>query len=196
MTDETEFRLYSAKGANTKNDVVWAHSVSEVPPKKVAKYTPTVRVWAGVSQAGRTNLHFYTGNLSAKAYIAILKKAKKEMDSIFPGGHWTFQHDGATAHSAASTNKWLRDNVPDFIRSGPHGDWPPNSPDLNWIEGIWGVLADRVNAPPVPTTALALKRKLRREWNHLTPELFANSVRGMPGRLRKVIATKGEPLRK
>ena len=196
MSDETEMRLYSAKGANTKNDVVWAHSRSEVPPRQVVAHPPTVRLWAGVAKTGRTNLHFYKGNLTAKEYVKILKKAKPEMLRIFGRSRWTYGHDGAAAHKAAKTNQWLEANVPAFIRSGPNGDWPANSPDLNWIEGIWGVLADRVNQPRAPRTTTGLERKLRKVWKNLEPELFQNAVRGMPDRLKQVIATNGKPLRK
>lgn len=196
MTDETEFRLFAAKGANTKNDVVWAHDPSEVPPREVVAFPPTVRCWGGVAAAGKTKLHFYEGNLSGKRYRAILKKAKKEMHDIFDDDDWTYGHDGAPAHGDAKTNRWLENNVPDFIRSGRNGEWPPNSPDLNWIEGIWSILADRVNQPKPPTTARGLKRKLRRVWNNLEPAILENSARSMPDRLRQVIATGGKVLKK
>ena len=47
-------------------------------------------------------------------------------------GHedWCFQYDGASAHKPKSTNKWLEEHVPEHITSGPNGDWPANSPDL------------------------------------------------------------------
>src|SRR5690242_11785206 len=107
MTDETEFALVRA--SNSRNDVVWAHTRDEVPPREIDKYSPSLRFWAGASSRGRTSLHFYSGNLTAAKYQSILAEALPEITAIFGHHHWTFQHDGATCHSARATNLWLDD---------------------------------------------------------------------------------------
>ncbi|CAG9794164.1 unnamed protein product [Diatraea saccharalis] len=41
---------------------------------------------------------------------------------------WTFQHNSAPGHKARTTQIWLEQNVPHFIKGD---DWPSASPDLN-----------------------------------------------------------------
>lgn len=135
ITDEKDFNLFAA--TNPQNDRVWATDPSKVPPVELVKHASGVKVWAGVSATGKTRLHFYTGTISATQYLKILNKAKKEMHACFEDeDDWTFQHDGASAHKAKKTNKWLEENVPNFIASGPFGEWPAQSPDLSIIENV------------------------------------------------------------
>ena len=105
---------------------------------EVKQYSAKVRVWGGVSAQGHTRLLIYKDDLTGPKYLALLKKAKPDFDKIFGSGNrsWTFVHDGASPHKARMTNEWLEQNVPNYIESGPHGEWPANSPDLNPIEQV------------------------------------------------------------
>ena len=101
------------------------------------------------------------GELNASKYRdAVLKKVKPDFASIFGTHAWTFLHDGASPHKAASTNAWLDENVSDYIPSGPTGEWPANSPDLNIIEQIWGTMTDRL-AEKRPSSIAALKTRVK-----------------------------------
>jgi transposase len=194
MTDEAEFLLVP-KG-NTKNDIVWVRDGDEVPPLEQDSHSASVRFWAGVAASGRTSLHFYEGTLNGRRYRAILEEALPEMNQLFDQQDWTFLHDGAPAHSDAKTNKWLEANVPRFIKSGPAGKWPAKSPDLNWIENLFGIMSTRVTEPRAPTTRKGLKRKLTAVWDEISDETLRKCARGMPQRLRSVIQTKGAALEK
>ena len=90
-----------------------------------------VRVWGGISIDGKTDLIIYEGSLGAKKYVEILEKAKPSMK---PRQNWTFLH--TSGHKAKLTNEWLDQNVPNHITSGPTGEWPANSPDLNPMERL------------------------------------------------------------
>ena len=189
MTDETEFLLVPR--GNSKNDVVWARNVEAFPLIEQDAHSASVRVWAGVSALGRTSLHFYDGNLNGERYRELLVEALPEMQQIFGDADWTFQHDGATSHSDKKTNEWLASNVPHYIPSGPKGEWPAKSPDLNWIENMWSIVAWRVSEGKVPGTLSTLKQKLKRVWSQIPDETLQQCASGMPERLREVIKKKG-----
>jgi hypothetical protein len=194
MTDETEVSL--VQKPNSKNDIIWAPKGADVTPVDVEQYPHTLRFWAGASAKGHTKLHFFTGNLDANEYQHILTDALPEFTKIFGSRSWAFQHDGAPAHSAKSTNDWLRANVPEFICSGPAGDWPAKSPDLNWIENIWGVLGQKCSEGEVPRSVGALKRRVIKAWESIPAKTFENCAKSMPKRLADVVRNKGEPLDK
>ncbi len=55
-------------------------------------------------------------------------------DQLFKDADFIFQQDLAPAHTAKSTNSWLNDHGVCVL------DLPANSPDLNPIENLWGIV--------------------------------------------------------
>ena len=54
--------------------------------------------------------------------------------------NFTFQQDGAPAHTAAMTQEWIGQHCPDMIKKD---EWPPNSPDPNPLDcHVWGALLE------------------------------------------------------
>lgn len=189
MTDETDFKLFGT--TNPQNDRVWAKSGSQVPPRQVVKHSAALKVWGGTSAVGKTSLYFYEGTMGAKKYLPILKKMLPEAEEMFDDENWTFQHDGASAHKAKMINTWLEENVPNHITSGPTGEWPANSPDLNWQENVWSMMDEEVYKDPPPQTMAALKRRVKKAWRNLDQTTLGKMAKGMKQRLCDVIAKKG-----
>src|SRR5271156_3164579 len=79
--------------------------------------------------------------MNHNAQLQILKPMIAEAKKHFGRKKFTWQHDGASSHSAEETQDWLTNNVPDFIqlknrkRSSKYDDqWPPKSPGLNPLD--------------------------------------------------------------
>jgi hypothetical protein len=108
---------------------VYAHSspeAAQVIPKVQRGHHPApLMVWWGVSYEGVSELHFCAQGVktNAKSYQDdILEKVVKPLnDTMFNSRHWIFQQDSAPAHKAKSTQRWLENHTPEFIRAE---DWP------------------------------------------------------------------------
>jgi len=192
MTDEKEFTLY--KPVNPQNVRVYCRTRSEVPAQKQVKYPPKVSVWGGISSKGKLPLQFYEGTIKQAQCLKIYKKMLPAAKKMFGGEDWTFMHDGAPAHTAKTVNKWLEEEVPEYISSGQHGEWPGNSPDCNWLENAWGIMNAEIEKAP-PTSVAGLKRKIKKVWNDIPLEFMQNSANSMKKRMRTLIKNGGEYLK-
>ena len=71
--------------------------------------------------------------------------------------------------------------------------WPPNSPDLNPIEHIWGYLKLRVNKRTINVTnAVQFESIIRDEWSKISKSYLRALVASMPARCTAVIAARGK----
>ena len=88
----------------------------------------------GASKFGKTTLHIVNPGtkVNGENYRnELLEMMLPEMRVLAGGGHFTFQQDGARAHTAKDTVAYLKDNVPEFIEPE---NWPPHSSDLNPVD--------------------------------------------------------------
>jgi hypothetical protein len=53
--------------------------------------------------------------------------------------NWIFQQDNNRAHTSQIVKKWLSAHAFDVM------EWPLKSPDLSWIETMWGYVSKQLS---------------------------------------------------
>ena len=94
-----------------------------------------------------------------------------------------FMQDGARAHQAKDTLKFLQRHKINYI-----ADWPANSPDLNPIEQMWAYINRRLSHERAPASNPGeLKAMIERIWDEIPQKVINNHVMSF---MTKVAACK------
>ena len=194
FSDEKLFTVEEA--SNRQNDRILSTKASVIPEelklvKRVQKPS-SVMVWGGISAVGRTPLVFIPVGVKINALTyqnLILEPILKELKvNMFENQPFLFQQDGAPAHTANSTQEWLRNELPDFISKE---EWPPSSPDLNPLDFcVWSILEAKACSKPHRNIE-SLKASVVKEWANIPQETLRIAVEAVPKRLNAIIRKKG-----
>ncbi len=92
----------------------------------------------------------------------------------------------AVYQEVLATSTWFKDH------GIPVLNWPANSPDLNPIENLWGIVKRKMRYAR-PNNAEELKATIRATWALITPEQCHRLIDSMPRRIAAVIQAKGAP---
>ncbi len=97
-----------------------------------------------------------------------------------------------------SSRTWHLPTLPKVTKSwfNDHGvtvlDWPANSPDLNPIENLWGIVKRKMRDTR-PNNADELKATVKETWASIAPQQCHKLITSMPRRIEAVIKAKGAP---
>ncbi|GFU49113.1 transposable element Tcb2 transposase [Trichonephila clavipes] len=99
------------------------------------------------------------------------------VQTSFPGECPLYQDDNAPIHTAKIVQEWFSEHE----REVGHLDWPPQSPNVNIIEHLWGNLESKLRARfPPPSTLSALETALHEEWLHIPLQVVHNLYVSIP----------------
>ena len=140
-------------------------------------------VWGAIGSKSKTELQVIKGNINTQQYQEIFVKADDELKRLYPRG-FTFDQAGASCHTSQSTMNWLQTSG---WRVSP---WPSNSPDLNPIENVWGLMKKQVGKKR-PKTIQELEEIVKEVWNGLSLDYLKSLIKNMPNRIKKCIDQKG-----
>lgn len=150
----------------------------------------SVMVWGCMTDSGVGEMFVCEGRMDSTKYINVLESALvPSFSTLFGDTNMDgvrFQQDNAPCHKSARTMTWFRENNIELL------EWPAQSPDLNPIEHLWGILKRKVRRHTI-TTKEDLKRRLREEWNNISTEDCKKLVTSLPARISAVIKARGGP---
>lgn len=144
-------------------------------------------VWGIISTKGPGKLYIVEGNMNAAQYKTVLTtRALPQLHEWFPNGDCMFMHDGAPCHRAKVIKQFLDSENIAIL------DWPGNSPDLNPIENVWGIIKRRI-AGKTTTCKQELISSVIQHWfrDATLPDTLSKLIDSIPQRIRAVIDAKG-----
>ncbi len=132
--------------------------------KSSVKFPQSVMIWAAMSSAGVGPLCFLKSTVNAAIYQKILEHFMlPSADKLYGDADFIFQQDLAPAHTAKGTKSWFNDHGVTVL------DWPANSPDLNPIENLWGIVKRKMRDTR-PNNADELKATVKETWASIPPQ--------------------------
>ena len=198
VSDSKIFWL-SRKGIGNK---VWVLYGAEPPVEAAYRDCTKVHAYAAVTRWGKTPLFFTAGTtgikfpskgVGAQLYLQLLeqqlvpaiRELMKQCNGVQRGRPWIFQQDGAPAHRAKVTKAWLAQQ-PGFTVM----EWPPNSPDLSWIENLWSVVAKQLHKR-TDLTPQNFAQAVIEEWDRIPSNTYMALYNSIQRRLRSCIENNG-----
>ncbi len=140
-----------------------------------------------MSSAGVGPLCLLQSTVNAAIYQEILEHFMlPSADKLYGDADFIFQQDLAPAHTAKGTKSWFNDHGVTVL------DWPANSPDLNPIENLWGIVKRKMRDTR-PNNADDLKAAIKATWASIPPQQCHKLITSMPRRIEAVIKAKGAP---
>ncbi len=186
FSDESKFCI----SFGNQGPRVWRKSGEAQNPcclKSSVKFPQSVMIWAAMSSAGVGPLCFLKSRVNAAIYQDILEHFMlPSADKLYGDADFIFQQDLAPAHTAKGTKSWFNDHGVTVL------DWPANSPDLNPIENLSGIVKRKMRDTR-PNNADDLKATVKETWASIPPQQSHKLITSMPRRTEAVIKAKGAP---
>ena len=129
----------------------------------------------------------FSGLMNAERLIRIYEAGLIPfLNERFPGGHRLYQ-DNDPKHSSVAVEVYFEEKGVNWWAT------PPESPDLNPIENVWGSLKQYLRNVYKPKNLEELKSGIQQFWQTLTPERCTHYINYLRKVIPKVIQEEGGP---
>ena len=108
------------------------------------------------------------------------------IQEVYPDGHRLYQ-DNDPKHTNICVLDFFEDNGVIWWPT------PPESPDLNPVELIWGSLKQYLRNTFKPNNLDELKQGIQQFWNSLTPAVCQKYISHINKVIPKIVKVKAEP---
>ena len=131
----------------------------------------SIMIWAEFGSMGASDLAYINSRSDTFDYLNLIAADLIPFIDRFGRDSVIFQQDNCKIHISKKAKKlFAEQNIMLF-------DWPSCSPDLNPIENVWGMLAQRLYAANKRYFHLRdLAKAIHKEWHSLTQEYFDSLI--------------------
>lgn len=155
--------------------------------KQRPKHPAKVHIWGGISSKGATRVVIFTGIMNAPRYAQILEASLVPfLRKYYPKGH-RLQQDNDPKHRSKYVENFFKTQNIKWWKT------PPESPDLNPIENVWGSLKQFLRSTYKPSNLEQLKAGIQQFWLTLTPTVCSKYIGHLQKVMPKVIEVDGNP---
>jgi transposase len=175
----------------------WKYELQEDFNNRLREWEATIPPKKEVKPKGNAMTQEYYSQRLLPIYIGIIKDLKAQ----YPEKTWILQEDGDPSHGIKSRKAKLGGDKLDSLCTKLRKEngiisliHPPQSPDLNPIEGIWNILKQRVRRRQWRTLE-ELKQILQDEWAKITMDEIRRRIDEMPSRCSDLVKTGGMPIK-
>jgi len=155
--------------------------------KQRPKHPIKIHVWGGISSKGATNIIMFTGILNAERLAKVLEAGLLPfIRDHYPDGH-RLQQDNDPKHASNHIEQFFEDNGVNWWPT------PPESPDLNPIENVWGSMKQYLRTHYKPRNLNELKQGIQQFWQTLTPDVCQRYIGHLQKVIPKEIDVQGNP---
>lgn len=184
FSNESKFNLWNTDGVQC---VRRTHKQSLNPRfcKSTLKHGGgSVMIWTCFSGYGIGPFHEIGGIMDRFVYKDIVENVMLPYAEWNMTLSWVFQHDNDPKHTSKLVKEWLTYHRIEVL------DWPAQSPDLNPIENLFGILKRRVGTIQCKNQ-MELINELKIQWENIPAAIISNLIESMSRRCAEVIKNNG-----
>jgi len=188
-------------GRCSKN--LWIPQYDRIPSRPTKKAPMKIMVFGAISWWGKTKLvRFPKGHkVTAVDYLDTIKRitlpqvrelfagdsSDSDNDNSGGGNGFEWVQDNASVHTARVVTDWISEQPFKWL-----SPWPANSPDLNPIENVWGIMMQRLAGRSFSSED-SYWRAICKAWDSISYKTIRRLYDSIPARYEAVIDASGWP---